>query len=74
MAQEKITGNSIMSSLRPTINNANNWIGTNMWKSGGYNLFNSNNSAAIGATFGGGVAQEATQSAVQSAKTNESKK
>ncbi|SEA11198.1 hypothetical protein [Paraburkholderia sartisoli] len=59
-----LTGNTINSAMRPTIDNAGSWVSTGVWSGGGYNIFNPNNTAVIGAGFLGGTMQEIIQSTI----------
>jgi filamentous hemagglutinin len=62
----KIMEGGINSAIRPSINSSNSWAGSGVWSSAGYNLLAPNSSAAIGATFGGGIVQEILQNSIPS--------
>lgn len=55
----KISESWINSSLRPTINNSNEWTASGIFSGGGWNLFRQNAMSVIGGTIGGGATQEA---------------
>ncbi|WP_408478861.1 hemagglutinin repeat-containing protein [Paraburkholderia megapolitana] len=67
----KVIGDGINSIMKPTVNNLNNWTGPGVWSSSGYNIFRPNNSATMGATFGGGVVQEALKNAIEHGQSSE---